>query len=188
MTKTEFFILWVISIGIYFLTFQISLILSAILNIILIIAYVYHKKNYVKNLNEKINNGEFKYYEFQEEINKLELFALPIIYLILNILLLFKIMDLNADLVIINLVFVFVPCISMFILKYRYPEFNNGLIIRPENYQNGLTGSKIKKIDLKVSCGNKESELIIENNKTGKKETYIFDNTDLVISELKNIA
>lgn len=186
MTKTEFFILWIISIGIYFITFQISLVLSAILNVFLIIGYVYYKNSYIKKLNDKIANGEFKYYEFQKEINKLELFALPFIYLILNILLLFKIMDLKGDLVLINLLFVFVPCISMFILKYKNPEFSNGLIIRPENYQNGLTGSKIKKVDLKVSRGKEESELIIENSKTGQKSVYMFDNTALVLSELKN--
>ncbi len=155
---------------------------------LLILAYIYYKKNYILNLNKKIKDGELKYYEFNTEKNKVELFALPVIYIILNTLLVLKIVDLNADLIFINLLFLFVPSISMFILKYKNAELNNGLLIGAKMYQNGLTGSKIKIIDVNINFGKTKSELVFENIKTGKKDTYEFSKPDLIITEIKNVA
>ena len=188
MTKTEFFLLWVISIGIYFLTFQINLILTVIMTCLLILGYIYYKGNYIVSINKKIEDGELKYYEFLTKINKVELYALPAIYIILNIFLLFKIVELNADLILLNLLFLFVPCISMFILKYKNPGLNNGLLIGKKMYQNGLTGPKIKKIDVNINVGKTKSELIFENIKTGKKDTYEFQKPELILTEIKNVA
>jgi hypothetical protein len=76
----------------------------------------------------------------------------------------------------------------MFLINFKNPELNNGLIIGQEYYQKGLTGSKIKKSELNVKRGKKASELIIENSKNGKNNTYEFENPESVLNELKNIA